>query len=516
MSDNTCDIVKLIEKSPVMRLSENYQSKFIEKIQKSFTETQQQLFLGSFYCYLNYNSKTDFVINFDDVWNWLGFSRKDHAKRLLIKLFIKDIDYKIETIKLHASTGGATHQTIKDNGGLNKEFITMTINTFKKLCLKANTKKADEIHEYFIKLEEVLQEILNEESSELKDQLQLKDTLLLESDHKCKIQREIGLIKAFSKKNCVYLAETYLTINGVLCKYIKLGETMDIYKRASSLRTEYGKKTYIIEVYPTERCIEFETKLFNNEVIKKNMQKIMIKNVNKQEIIKLTDRFTIVSLKNIISKTLKELNENDIQLLQITNTKLLEELKKLQIINNKLQLEINKLKNIEIDEVEEVIGDDIDEDVEAQLYQEPVENVVEKKIKKTPLPKSTNPKFKDIPKSFKDLVYKKDVEFWNFLDNTIEYTEKSFNCVKSFDLLRLYANDYNHTFSAFNNVITGYFKLQMINYIKEKFDKDKVRPEQITVRMNTDNDKNISMRGFEHLKIKDSVIIPQEFYNKTV
>ncbi len=229
MSEITCDIVKLIEKSPVMRLSENYQSKFIEKIQKSFTETQQQLFLGSFYCYLNYNSKTDFVINFDDVWNWLGFSRKDPAKRLLILL---------------------------------------NINTFKKLCLKANTKKADEIHEYFIKLEEVLQEILDEESSEL------KDTLLLESDHKCKIQREIGLIKAFSKKNCVYLAETYLTINGVLCKYIKLGETMDIYKRASSLRTEYGKKTYIIEVYPTERCIEFETKLFNNEVITQPKSKI--------------------------------------------------------------------------------------------------------------------------------------------------------------------------------------------------------------------------------------------------
>ena len=34
----------------------------------------------------------------------------------------------------------------------------MTINTFKKLCLKSNTKKADEINDYFIKLEESLQE----------------------------------------------------------------------------------------------------------------------------------------------------------------------------------------------------------------------------------------------------------------------------------------------------------------------------------------------------------------------
>jgi hypothetical protein len=34
--------------------------------------------------------------------------------------------------------------------------------------LKAGTKKADEIHDYFIKLEESLHEILEEESNELK------------------------------------------------------------------------------------------------------------------------------------------------------------------------------------------------------------------------------------------------------------------------------------------------------------------------------------------------------------
>jgi len=32
----------------------------------------------------------------------------------------------------------------------------LNIKTFKKYCLKAGTKKADEIHEYYIKLEETL------------------------------------------------------------------------------------------------------------------------------------------------------------------------------------------------------------------------------------------------------------------------------------------------------------------------------------------------------------------------
>jgi hypothetical protein len=48
----------------------------------------------------------------------------------------------------------------------------LTVKTFKSMCLKAGTKKADEIHEYFIKLEEILQEIIQEESSELKFQLE--------------------------------------------------------------------------------------------------------------------------------------------------------------------------------------------------------------------------------------------------------------------------------------------------------------------------------------------------------
>ena len=44
----------------------------------------------------------------------------------------------------------------------------MNIKTFKKLCLKSCTKKADEIHDYFIILEEIFYEIINEESNELK------------------------------------------------------------------------------------------------------------------------------------------------------------------------------------------------------------------------------------------------------------------------------------------------------------------------------------------------------------
>ena len=96
------------------------------------------MFVSSFYCYLNYNQKHDFVIDLDHVWKWMGFSQKVNAKTLLEKQFIKDSDYKI-----FAPEGSGAKK--ESRGGHNKETIMLTIRTFKLFCLKAGTKKAEHI-----------------------------------------------------------------------------------------------------------------------------------------------------------------------------------------------------------------------------------------------------------------------------------------------------------------------------------------------------------------------------------
>ena len=68
------DIVNLIERNPLVNLSRDYQNKFINKIKQRFNNEQQQLFVASFYCYLNHDSEKDFVIDMDDIWKWIGFS----------------------------------------------------------------------------------------------------------------------------------------------------------------------------------------------------------------------------------------------------------------------------------------------------------------------------------------------------------------------------------------------------------------------------------------------------------
>jgi hypothetical protein len=126
------NIVELIEKNPITKLSGSYQNRLINKIKENFNNNDQQLFVGSFYCFLNYNQTTDFVIDLDNVWKWLGFSHKHKAKCLLEKCFLLNRDYKhLLNLKVEQKCG---------RGGHNKITILMNIKTFKSLCLKSGTK----------------------------------------------------------------------------------------------------------------------------------------------------------------------------------------------------------------------------------------------------------------------------------------------------------------------------------------------------------------------------------------
>ena len=185
------NIIDLIEKNPITKLSNTYQSRLVNKIKESFSSNEQQLFVASFYCYLNY-AKDEFVIDLNDVWKWLGFTRKDSAKKLLEKYFKVEIDYKIVF----------RHLAENLNGGRPSEQILMTNKTFKKLCMKANTSKSDEIHDYFIKLEETLHDLVEEESNELRRQLEnkIKENGFLQN----KINRAQKREK-FPDNNVVYL-----------------------------------------------------------------------------------------------------------------------------------------------------------------------------------------------------------------------------------------------------------------------------------------------------------------------
>ena len=82
--DYKCLLNLQVEQKKVLVITNK---KFINKIKANFIETQQQLFIASLYSYLHHNQNTEFIIDLDDVWKWLGFTNKANAKKLLEKCF---------------------------------------------------------------------------------------------------------------------------------------------------------------------------------------------------------------------------------------------------------------------------------------------------------------------------------------------------------------------------------------------------------------------------------------------
>jgi len=297
---NSFNIVSLIENNPITRLSSTYQNKLLNKIKEEFTENEQQMFVTSFYCFLNY-SKNDFVIDLDDVWQWIGFSTKQKAKELLLKNFIFNVDY-IKSLNL------INKQSKHAKGGHNKETFLLNIQTFKKYCLKAGTKKANEIHDYYIKLEETLQNIIQEETNELKLQLE-KQTIQLENSEKDKyILRETTLLGQFPKNTqCIY----YGIIDDVSDKnekLVKFGNSNDLKTRVLK-----HKKTYLnfrlMNTFRVDNKVQIENALKENSVFKERRRDLVIKGKKYVELLNV-DGMELKNLDKIIKDIIVSVEYN--------------------------------------------------------------------------------------------------------------------------------------------------------------------------------------------------------------
>ena len=375
------NIVKLIEENPNTKLSNSYQGKLINKLKDGFSTEEQQLFISSFYCYLNYKSD-DFVIDLDDIWNWLGFTRKDNTKRLLEKYFKPDIDFKIISLRSEENSIGRP-----------SEKIMLNIKTFKKMCLKANTSKANEIHEYYIKLEETLHEVIDEESSELRQQLQLKDeeikriseeteSKLIENNEENRLKMCKAIIQSYDNKNCVYLGFIGI-INGK--ETFKFGSSGRLLKR---IYKEHSKTYDIFEFIHCIECeqhIKLENALKANETIKKyrfshpfhveGSDKI----TNVSELIYFDDSFTLESFKKILIKLKNNIEIVDELRIELEKTEQLkielqikkeeEETKRLakeleeQTKQKQIELEILKLKLAHPTEIREINEENKNEEI---------------------------------------------------------------------------------------------------------------------------------------------------------
>jgi len=323
------NIVELIENQPIGRLTDTYNVKLLDKIKANFSDEEQQLFIASFYCYLNYDTEKDFMVDLDDVWKWIGFSKKYYANTVLNRHFIENVDY----INLAPS---ASRSDDEKWGGQNIKKIMMTINCFKSLCLKAQTKKASEIHDYYLKMEKLLNEVIGEESMEFKQIIEEQKRLLDQKDEAL-IQKDEALTKAPELERHKLLLRKYGQITGSLVYIvrikegdngtyiIKIGESRKgIKNRLTEFKQKYGNQVLILECFPVHDSAGLEKHLHHHPEIHPHQVKNLEGHETEQELFLMGGTLTYQRLLDIIDTCQSQFHylPSDYELLKLENEKL--------------------------------------------------------------------------------------------------------------------------------------------------------------------------------------------------
>ena len=298
---DTLNIVELIEKNPITKLSQSYNNILLEKIQKNFSTFEQQLFVSSFYCYLNYDKYTDFVVDLDDVWKWLGFTQKITARMMIETNFKLDVDYTVcipefkKSNQDQTSGGSDDDQSAENtvpvkpkNGGQNKKTIKLTIRCFKLLCMKAQTKKAGEIHDYYLNLEEIIHQTVDEQTNQLRTQLeqsteQLNQATITLTQQKKRAVEKVLISQFPVNTECIYFG-TIDNTNEENEKLIKFGHSNDLATRVADHHKKYNN-FILTAAFRVHNKVEIENQIKAHPKIKRHLRTIEVGGKNKTEII---------------------------------------------------------------------------------------------------------------------------------------------------------------------------------------------------------------------------------------
>lgn len=233
------------------------------------TTEQEQIFMASHYLYLQHGTdSTKFVVDFDDVWKNVDFTRRGNAKRILTNNFTENEDYKVSIIRSEdcekaASLSGEAAFKKLGGSGQNKETILLSVDCFKNFCMIASTPKAKVIRSYYIKMENIMHEYYKD----FKIKNDVLQNALSVSVKETAIKRHEVLIESNKNKWVVYFCRMRLNDDGSFI--LKIGESTDIKNRIEALSCDFGTSIVVLDVFNCENSLRFERFLHNSKEISK-------------------------------------------------------------------------------------------------------------------------------------------------------------------------------------------------------------------------------------------------------
>ena len=306
---------------------------FIQLLNNEFTEEEQRQFVNRFHTYLQYGSDlVQFAVDLDDVYEWMGYSRKSDAKKVLRKYFSLGIDYTANLLRRPAE---------QVHGGHNKEKVLMNIQTFKELCMLANTERGKSTRLYYVKMENMFFKYMSDKHTNLIQEMEM--TMKLREER----SKHDTLLATLDKKRTIYL--TRVKIIDATRFVVKLGYSDGIAERNRSHTVHFG--TSLLDVFECDQNREFELFLKRHPKVSMYAYTEPIKDeVRSSEtyLVTLTEYQSIVDLikKNI--KNYQGLNPEaliEMERLNVTN-KILDLIKDEKLSNENAQLMLQKLNCI--------------------------------------------------------------------------------------------------------------------------------------------------------------------------
>jgi phage anti-repressor protein len=229
-------------------LSLNIQDRLVERLNTHFTEDEQRWYVANLYVYMNYHPTNDYPINLEHVFRMIGFANKGNAMKTIKNNFTEGEDYKIVVFhsEKHKNEGCYNNQIIifhteknkskQETRGRKEETVMLNVDTFKNLCMLAKTERGKEIRKYYVKLENVYNEIVMEEIKESKKELE-------------ESKKELATLKKLKTKKW-YNQEPGDTIYAIkIDNIIKIGKTRNIKARES-----YYTQNQTGDVFYIKKC----------------------------------------------------------------------------------------------------------------------------------------------------------------------------------------------------------------------------------------------------------------------
>jgi phage anti-repressor protein len=376
------NIIDFIEKNPLNSLNNDYNNKLLDKIKVNFTDEEQKIFLANFYCHLNY-SNSDFFIDVDNIWKWLGYNRVNDCVKNIKNSFTENKDYIIKPVKAAGSkdkaglednneevkaAGSKDKAGLEDNNddknvilkisssrnlggsGLNKQKIFINKDTFKNLTMETRASKGKIIRRYYIKLEEILNETIKEQCIEMTKQLTIKDKQLIDETTKMEREKHNKYLHLFHEKHIIYVLKVFEYPCGDYI--IKIGYTGNIRSRMMEHNNSFGNPL-IIDCFECVENYKFEQFILHHQDI--TIFKELQGHENKKELILINKLFPYSKFLKIIQDHIDEYNQLSTMVYQKEKLNII--LKEYDIITEKLiekQIRLNKETEIYINQLKQI------------------------------------------------------------------------------------------------------------------------------------------------------------------